>query len=153
MSIIVADISLPPSSSAERTDVVIKEVEKIASSLPEVHSIFHVNGFGIFGGAGSSYGVLFMKLKDWDERKKKGQDVQSLIGKLFGMTSSIKGATVIFLRRQHSRDLVLEAVSNFSSRIEAAATATSLSALVRDSSLICRASSPKARLISDGSAN
>jgi HAE1 family hydrophobic/amphiphilic exporter-1 len=96
MSIIVADISLPPSSSSERTDVVIKEVEKIASSLPEVHSIFHVNGFGIFGGAGSSYGVLFMKLKDWDERKKKGQDVQSLIGKLFGMTSTIKGATVIF---------------------------------------------------------
>jgi HAE1 family hydrophobic/amphiphilic exporter-1 len=96
MSIIVADISLPASASSERTDVVIKEVEKIASSLPEVHSIFHVNGFGIFGGAGSSYGVLFMKLKDWDERKKKGQDVQSLIGKLFGMTSTIKGATVIF---------------------------------------------------------
>ncbi|MES2647071.1 MAG: efflux RND transporter permease subunit [Bacteroidota bacterium] len=96
MSIVIADISLPPSASSERTDVAIKAVEKIVHTLPEVESVFHVNGFGIFSGAGSSYGVLFIKLKSWHDRKEEGQDVQSLIGKLFGMTSHVKEARVTF---------------------------------------------------------
>jgi len=96
MSIVVGDISLPASASSERTDIAIREVEAIARTLPEVESIFHVNGWGIFGGAGSSYGVLFMKLKDWDDRKGKGQDVQSVINRLFGMTAHVKDARVTF---------------------------------------------------------
>lgn len=96
MSIVVADISLPASASSERTDKAIRDVEKIVHTLPEVESVFHVNGFGIFSGAGSSYGVLFIKLKQWGDRKRKGQDVQSLIGQLFGMTSNIKEARVTF---------------------------------------------------------
>jgi HAE1 family hydrophobic/amphiphilic exporter-1 len=96
MSIIIADISLPPSSSSERTDIAIKHVEKIVHTLPEVETVFHVNGFGIFSGSGSSYGVLFIKLKTWDERKNKSQEVQALIGRLFGMTGNIKEAKVTF---------------------------------------------------------
>ncbi|CAN5524301.1 efflux RND transporter permease subunit [soil metagenome] len=96
LSIMIADISLPASASSERTDLAINDVEKIVHALPEVESVFHVNGFGIFSGAGSSYGVLFIKLKKWDDRKGKSQDVQSLIGQLFGMTSHIKEARVTF---------------------------------------------------------
>lgn len=96
MGIVIADISLPASASSERTDKAIRDVEKIVHTLPEVESVFHVNGFGIFSGAGSSYGVLFIKLQPWDKRKGKDQDVKSLINKLFGMTGDVKEARVTF---------------------------------------------------------
>jgi hydrophobic/amphiphilic exporter-1 (mainly G- bacteria), HAE1 family len=96
MGIIVGDVSLPHSASSERTEVAIKKVEKIARTLPEVESIFYITGFGIFGGAGSSYGALFMKLKPWAERKGKKQHVDSLITKLFQMTGDIKDARLSF---------------------------------------------------------
>lgn len=96
MNVLIADITLPASASSERTDIAIREVEKIVRNVPEIESIFHVNGFGIFGGSGSSYGVLFIKLKTWDQRKGKDQDVKSVTNRLFGMTANVKDARVTF---------------------------------------------------------
>jgi len=93
---IISDISLPPASSLERTTVVTDQVQKIANSLPEVESVVRVAGRSIIGGAGGSYGVVFIKLKPWASRGGKGQDIESITGKLFGMTAGIKGAKIIF---------------------------------------------------------
>jgi len=93
---IICDITLPPGSSLERSTAVTDEVQAIAKQLPEMASIVRVGGRSIIGGAGGSYGVVFMKLKPWKDREGKGQDIQSLIGKLFGMTAGIKGARIIF---------------------------------------------------------
>jgi HAE1 family hydrophobic/amphiphilic exporter-1 len=93
---IIADISLPPAASLERTTQLVDSVTGIMRSLPEVQDVFRVAGQGILSGAGGSYGLAFVKLKTWDERKAKGSDVNSVIGKLFGATAGIKGATVLF---------------------------------------------------------
>ncbi|QJD95273.1 efflux RND transporter permease subunit [Mucilaginibacter robiniae] len=94
---IIGDISLPPSSSLERTTEVANQVANIASSLPEVESATRIAGQGILSGAGGSYGVIFIKLKPWDQRKGKEHDVNAVTGKLFGMTASIKAARILFL--------------------------------------------------------
>jgi HAE1 family hydrophobic/amphiphilic exporter-1 len=93
---IIADISLPPAASLERTTQLVDSITGIMRSLPEVQHVFRVAGQGILSGAGGSYGLAFAKLKPWDERKAKGSDVNSVIGKLFGATAGIKGATVLF---------------------------------------------------------
>jgi HAE1 family hydrophobic/amphiphilic exporter-1 len=50
----------------------------------------------LLSGAGGSYGMMLIKLKNWDQRSAKGSDITSVTGKLFGMTGSIKGARIIF---------------------------------------------------------
>ncbi|MET3500108.1 HAE1 family hydrophobic/amphiphilic exporter-1 [Mucilaginibacter rubeus] len=93
---IIGDISLPPAASLERTTEVIDKVSGMVRSLPEVESTIRVAGQGILSGAGGSYGLIMVKLKPWDKRTAKGSDVNTVIGKLFGMTAGIKGATVLF---------------------------------------------------------
>ncbi|MVN92794.1 efflux RND transporter permease subunit [Mucilaginibacter aquatilis] len=95
-SFIMADVSLPPASSLERTEQIADQVAAIARSLPEVESVTRIGGTGLLSGAGGSYGILFMKLKHWSQREGKEHDVNAVTGKLFGMTAGIKGANVIF---------------------------------------------------------
>lgn len=93
---IMADIALPPSASLERTAVVTEEVAKIAATIPEIDNILKINGNGMISGRGSNYGMLIMRLKLWDQRKGKHQDVKSIIGQLFAKTSGIRDANIIF---------------------------------------------------------
>lgn len=94
---IIADITLPPASSLERTTAIGNQVVDIAHSLPEVASVTRIAGAGILSGTvGGSYGIIFMKLKPWDERKGKEHDVKAVINQLFAKTAGIKGATILF---------------------------------------------------------
>src|SRR3954454_21392793 len=94
--IVVGAVTLLPSASMERTDAVTKEVERISHTIPEVTNVFRIAGFGILGGAGSNNGVIFMRLKPYEERTGKGQDVQSIMTQLFNKTSSIREGKVMF---------------------------------------------------------
>lgn len=96
MGVIMADIALAPSASHERTEEIAKQVQDMADKIPEVQNILKVVGRGMISGSGSNYAMVIMKLKPWDERKGKGQDVKSIIGKMFGSVSSIREAKIIF---------------------------------------------------------
>ncbi|NTS42966.1 efflux RND transporter permease subunit [Flavisolibacter sp. BT320] len=93
---IMADVALPASASTERTAEITAEVEKIARTIPEVENILKINGRGMISGAGSNYGMVIMRLKHWDQRKGKGQDVQTIIKQLFAKTGGIRDAKIIF---------------------------------------------------------
>ena len=95
-SFIMADISLPPASSLERTEQIADQLATMARALPEVESVTRIGGTGLLSGAGGSYGILFMKLKHWSQREGQEHSVGAVTGKLFGMTAGIKGANVIF---------------------------------------------------------
>jgi len=97
-SFIMADISLPPASSLERTTAIANHVVDIARQQPEMNSVVRIAGSGIMsGGNGGSYGSLFMNLKPWDQRKGDQHSVGAVINNLFGATAGIKGARVFFM--------------------------------------------------------
>lgn len=96
MGTIMSDISLPASASLERSEEVAKQVQEIASSIPEVQSVLKVTGRGMISGSGSNYGMVIMKLKPWGDRKDKQQSIEALIGQLFAKTAGIKDARIIF---------------------------------------------------------
>jgi HAE1 family hydrophobic/amphiphilic exporter-1 len=97
-SFIMADISLPPASSLERTTAIANQVVNIARQQPEMNSVVRIAGSGIMsGGNGGSYGSLFMNLKSWEERKGEQHSVTTVINNLFGATAGIKGARVFFM--------------------------------------------------------
>ncbi len=97
-SFIMADVSLPPASSLERTTAITDQVVTIARQQPEMNSVVRIAGSGILsGGNGGSYGSLFMNLKDWDQRKGDQHSLDAVITRLFGATAGIKGANIFFI--------------------------------------------------------
>jgi HAE1 family hydrophobic/amphiphilic exporter-1 len=93
--IMMIDISMPPATSLEKTKEVAEKVDQLVGNTPEIGSRSMVVGRSIISGQGSSYGMLFVGLKPFDERKGKGQDINSVIGKLYAATSQIKDARII----------------------------------------------------------
>ncbi|MCC7223795.1 MAG: efflux RND transporter permease subunit [Chitinophagales bacterium] len=93
---IIGDIKLPPSASMERTTEIMRELEKIAREIPEISSFLYVAGRSMMSGAGSNYGMSFTRLKHWDERKNKDQEIKAIIGKLRAKTSNIRDARILF---------------------------------------------------------
>jgi hydrophobic/amphiphilic exporter-1 (mainly G- bacteria), HAE1 family len=96
MGAVMADIALPAAASSERTEEVLKQVERLARSVPEVENILRVTGRGMISGTGSNYGLVVMKLRPWNQRQEPGQDVQAIIGKLFAKSAGIREARIIF---------------------------------------------------------
>ena len=97
-SFIMADVSLPPASSLERTTKITNQIVDISKAQPEMNTVVRIAGSGIMsGGNGGSYGALFMNLKDWDQRKGDDHSVDAVINHLFGATAGIKGARVFFI--------------------------------------------------------
>ena len=90
------DISLPPASSMEQTNKIVLQVDSIIGSVPEMDARTAIIGNSLISGRGSSYGMLISSLKPFDQRKEKGQDLNSVIAKLNAQISQIKDAKIIF---------------------------------------------------------
>ncbi|MFV0243458.1 MAG: efflux RND transporter permease subunit [Qingshengfaniella sp.] len=88
-------IQAPTGSTVERTLDVVQQVETYFSEAEGemIESVFSVTGFS-FSGQGQNMGLVFVKLKDWDERLGAGQSVQALAGRAFGALSQIRDAMV-----------------------------------------------------------
>lgn len=89
------DISLPPSTSMEQTKQIVQKVDSIIASIPEMEARTAIVGNSLISGRGSSYGMLICSMKPFEERKGKGQDINSVIGQLYMKTAPIKGAKII----------------------------------------------------------
>jgi HAE1 family hydrophobic/amphiphilic exporter-1 len=89
-----ANISLPPSSSMERSTAIAKRVDSIAHTIPEVNNTLRIVGQNFIAGAGSAYSMVIVRLKKWDERDRSVDDV---IAELFAKTSGIREASIFFI--------------------------------------------------------
>lgn len=91
---VFANISLPPSASMERSDVIAKKVDSIAQTIPGVKNTLRIVGQNFTAGAGSAYSMVIVKLETWDKRDLSVNDV---IGQLFAKTSGIREANIFFI--------------------------------------------------------
>lgn len=91
--LVFVSVATAPGSSLYATDQVMTRIEERIQGIPQVTQVLKVAGFGI-SGAGNSSGILFVRLKPWDERKQEEDHVQSVIGQIYGCTQDIKDATV-----------------------------------------------------------
>ena len=89
------DVALPPATSMERTSEVLHKVDSLIATNPLVVSRTMINGFGFISSQGSSYGAFICKLAPWDERTKKGQDLNSITGSLQAAVSQFKDASIM----------------------------------------------------------
>lgn len=92
---IFVNISLPPASTMERVDVVAKEIDKVAHTVPQVAHTLRILGRNFISGAGSSYGMVVIRLKPWGERP--GISNNDVIAQLIKKTSYIRSAEIRFI--------------------------------------------------------
>ena len=92
--VVFVNISTAPGSSLATTDEIVLRVQERLQGIPEILHIQKVSGYGLLSGQGNAFGMIVVKLKNWDERKKKEQQVQAVIGQIYGRTADIKDAQV-----------------------------------------------------------
>jgi multidrug efflux pump len=79
----------PEGSTLEFTDKYAKQMEALLREVPEIRQYFVVTGFPVV-----SQFISFSRLKDWEERARKQQDVVAEVGpKMFGIPGVLAFAT------------------------------------------------------------
>ncbi len=92
--VLFINVSTAPGSSLKTTNDIMLRVEKRLENIPQKLHLQKVAGYGLLSGQGNSFGMIIMKLKPWDERKKEEDQVQAVIGQIYARTADIKDATV-----------------------------------------------------------
>ncbi|RRQ47837.1 hydrophobe/amphiphile efflux-1 family RND transporter [Maribacter algicola] len=94
--IVFMNIELPPGSSIDRTHEVNEELYSKIKQIPGVLDGSVIEGRSFLGGAGSNYGLGFVRLKDWDERDADSLSMASITAKMFGAAATIPEANIVF---------------------------------------------------------
>ena len=94
--VFLMEVQLPSGASWNRTRDVMTKVNNIVRTIPEVNSSLAIIGYGMMSGAqASNSGFLAVRLKPYEERTGTGQDVDSIIKKVYGLTAGIQEARVM----------------------------------------------------------
>lgn len=95
--IIMADITMPPGTTLEKTQLSVQKLDSVLQSMPLVEARMSVVGFSLLNRVnGGSYAFCIIKLKDWGERKDDDQSVDAIVKELFGRTAGFKDAKLLF---------------------------------------------------------
>ena len=87
-------VQAPSGASIEYTTNIMKQAEQVYFAQEEVAGVFSVAGFS-FTGAASNAGLMFVRLKDYEERQGPEHSLTAVIGRLMGPLMAIPGALVI----------------------------------------------------------
>jgi hydrophobe/amphiphile efflux-1 (HAE1) family protein len=88
-------VQLPDTASVTRTREVVKTVEDILHSLPQVQNVLSIVGFSLLdGGNQPNAAFVVARLKPFADRTAATDKVQAVIGRVFGAVSQIRTANV-----------------------------------------------------------
>jgi HAE1 family hydrophobic/amphiphilic exporter-1 len=87
-------VQAPAGASLEYTGNVARQAEKIILGDPDVLALFSVMGFS-FSGAASNQGIMFVRLKPFEERAGAEHSAQAVLGRISGPLFGIPGGIVV----------------------------------------------------------
>ena len=86
-------VQAPAGASLEYTTEIAKQAEQIIYADKDVAAAFAVMGFS-FSGAAPNNGMIFIRLKNYEERRNPDQSLSAVLQRLSGPLSMIPGAIV-----------------------------------------------------------
>ena len=94
--VLLVMVELPPGSTLEQTMSVLNKTAKFYTEqkADSVEEIFAVAGFSMVG-RGQNMGLGFVRLKNWEQRKRADQKVNALVASGWGFASTITEGRVI----------------------------------------------------------
>jgi HAE1 family hydrophobic/amphiphilic exporter-1 len=90
----LTQVQAPAGSSLQYTGAIARKAEQIFASDPDILSMFSVMGFS-FSGAAPNQGIMFIRLKPFEQREGAEHSVGAVIGRLTPKLMSIPGAIVV----------------------------------------------------------
>lgn len=90
-----AMVQLPPGATQDRTIRVLEQVEQhlLQDQKDAVESVLSVAGFS-FAGGGQNAGMVFVRLKPWDQRQRDDLQVAAVAGKVMQRFANLQDGTV-----------------------------------------------------------
>ena len=92
MGCIFMNVTNPPGSSLSQTIKAMSEVENSIKDIPQIMSYSNVSGYSMMGGQAPSGGMLIIRLKPWEERPEKKDEINAVIAEIYKRTANIKSA-------------------------------------------------------------
>ena len=94
MGSVFINVQASPGSSLQQTYGILKEVEARIMDLPQLRIYSLIAGNSNSFEQSSSNGNFTLKLKKWDERTGKGDDVQSIVEEIYRRTADIANVKI-----------------------------------------------------------
>ena len=94
MGTIDVNVQCKPGYSLAQTGKVMDQVENAVRSIPQIKIYTRVDGKDAQSNQSSSAGFLSVRLKPWDERKAKGDDIDSVVNEIYRRTACITDAKI-----------------------------------------------------------
>lgn len=82
----------PAGSTLAETEGIMQEIQAELKEIPQIAHFNMVAGFGMASGDGSSHGMFIIKLKPWDQRTGKNDNVDAIRNEIYRRTAYIKNA-------------------------------------------------------------
>ena len=99
MGTINVDVRTPPGTNIAETDMVLDEIDRRISTIPQIMAYSRTTGYAGQFGQGSSTGNFVIRLHDWEDRKGKGDDVDSVMDEIYARTADINSADIMVYTR------------------------------------------------------
>jgi len=90
----ISVVQAPAGASLEYTTNVAKQAEAVLFEDPDIMAAFSVVGFS-FSGAAPNNGLIFTRLKGYDERRGRSHSLQAVLNRIRGPMMAIPGGLVI----------------------------------------------------------
>ena len=90
----LVQVQSPAGASLEYTGNIARQAEQIIMKDPDVLSLFSIMGFS-FSGAASNQGLMFARLKPFDQRPGAEHSVQAVLSRVGGALFGIPGANIL----------------------------------------------------------
>ena len=94
MGTINVNVQTAPGSNLEETGRIMDEIEAAIHDIPQIKIYSRVTGKDAVHNQSASAGSFTIRLKNWSERKEKGDDVNSVMKEIYRRTDGIKAATI-----------------------------------------------------------
>ena len=92
--VMMVNISTSPGNTLVETRKVVAKVEAILNETPEIEHYSRTAGYGLISGQGTSYAMMIIRLKHWDERKGQEHTVDAVMKRLNGQFQQITEAQI-----------------------------------------------------------
>ncbi|MDE6163438.1 MAG: efflux RND transporter permease subunit, partial [Bacteroides sp.] len=94
MGTINVNVQTAPGSNLEETERIMDEIEAAIHNIPQIKIYSRVTGKDARHNQSASAGSFTIRLKNWSERTKEGDDVNSVMKEIYHRTDAIKAAQI-----------------------------------------------------------
>ena len=95
MGVIYVTVQTQPGSTKSETHRMMNRIEQLITDLPQIKAYSKSVGVSRMAGQSANNGMFLLRLKNWDERREKGDDLKSVMAEVNRRVADISEAKIM----------------------------------------------------------